>query len=145
MGTGLKVSTFKDRFTSLFEESDKTITELSKDLHVSNQTISAWKTGTRSPKEPTIIAIADHFHVNVQWLMGFDVDKEQSTRSMIEKEFMEYYNEHGYPPSSLPKTREARSLAKGMDKMPEAQRKAIMAMMTGLYPGLFEGEEDDET
>ena len=35
---------------------------------------------------------------------------------------------------------------KGMDKMPEEQRKAILQMMTGLYPGLFEkGNEEDDT
>lgn len=42
-------------------------------------------------------------------------------------------------------TPEARSLAKGLDKMPEAQRKAIMNMMIGLYPGVFEkGPEDHD-
>lgn len=75
MGTGLKVATFQQRFATLFEESGKTIMELSKELHISNQTVSAWKTGSRSPKEPTIIAIAKHFKVNVAWLMGYDVDK----------------------------------------------------------------------
>ena len=75
MGTGLKVATFQQRFAALFEESGKTIMELSKELHISNQTVSAWKTGARSPKEPTIIAIAKHFKVNVAWLMGYDVDK----------------------------------------------------------------------
>jgi hypothetical protein len=45
-----------------------------------------------------------------------------------------------------PKTPEARILAKGIDKMPQAQREAIMNMMTGLYPGLFEeGNENDDT
>ena len=45
-----------------------------------------------------------------------------------------------------PKTQEARILAKGIDLMPEEQRKAIVTMMTGLYPGLFkEGIDDNET
>ena len=35
-------------------------------------------------------------------------------------------------------TPEARILAKGIDKMPPAQREAIINMMKGLYPGLFE-------
>lgn len=74
--TGEMVSSFKDRFNELFVESGKTTIELSKELKVSNQTISAWKVGTRSPKEPMIIMIARYFHVNVAWLMGFDVEKE---------------------------------------------------------------------
>ena len=43
-------------------------------------------------------------------------------------------------------TPEARSLARGIDKMPPEQRKAIMTMMIGLYPGIFEkGPEEDDT
>lgn len=76
MYSGQRVSSFKERFNELFEESEKTNVSLGNDLHVSNQTISAWRLGVRSPKEPTIIAIAAYFHVSVQWLMGFDVQKE---------------------------------------------------------------------
>lgn len=76
MYTHEKVSTFQERFASLMKESGKNSIELSKALHVSNQTISAWKLGTRSPKEPTVIAIASFFKVSVQWLLGFDVQKE---------------------------------------------------------------------
>jgi DNA-binding XRE family transcriptional regulator len=75
--TGEKVSCFKDRFNDLFTESNKTNTDLGKELHVSNQTISAWRLGTRSPKLPTAIAIASYFHVTVQWLLGYDVKKEE--------------------------------------------------------------------
>lgn len=75
MYTGQKVSTFKERFAELVSESNKTITELSKDLNVSNQTISAWRLGTRSPKDISIPAIANHFGVSIKWLMGFDVEK----------------------------------------------------------------------
>jgi len=76
MDKPLKIMTFRDRFSSLVDESEKTTIDLAKELHVSNQTISAWKIGTRSPKEPTIIAIANHFGVTVEWLMGFDVEKK---------------------------------------------------------------------
>ena len=45
-----------------------------------------------------------------------------------------------------PQTVEARSLAKGIDKMPKEQREAILNMMMGLYPGLFEkGTENNDT
>ena len=41
---------------------------------------------------------------------------------------------------------EVRVLARGIDRMPEEQRKAIMNMMMGLYPGIFEkGTENDDT
>lgn len=73
--TGQKIQTFQERFSTLVSESEKTLTQLSKELHMSNQTLSAWRNGTRSPKEPTIIAIAEYFNVDVRWLMGFDVEK----------------------------------------------------------------------
>ena len=45
-----------------------------------------------------------------------------------------------------PKTVEARSLAKGMDTMPEARRKAIMEFMISMAPDIFtEGNENDDT
>lgn len=44
-------------------------------------------------------------------------------------------------PGDVPHTPEARILAKGIDKMPPAQREAIINMMQGLYPGLFEKGE----
>lgn len=76
MYSGQRVSDFQSRFNELFDEGEHTNTSLGKELHVSNQTISAWRLGVRSPKEPTIIAIASYFRVSVQWLMGFDVQKE---------------------------------------------------------------------
>ena len=83
----VKVATFQSRFASLFDESEKTTTQLAKELHVSNQTISAWKTGTRSPKEPTILSIARYFGVTVEWLMGFNVKKEADVAEEKKREF----------------------------------------------------------
>ena len=76
MYSGEKISDFRTRFNELFEERKTTNTELGKELHVSNQTISAWKLGERSPKLPTVLTIASYFGVNIQWLLGYDVKKE---------------------------------------------------------------------
>lgn len=67
------VSSFIERFNELCDGSRRNDTELAKELHVSKQTLSAWRTGVRSPKQPTIIMIAQYFNVSVEWLMGFDV------------------------------------------------------------------------
>ena len=83
MFTGKKISDFQHRFSQLVEESGKSLVQLSKELHVSNQALSSWRTGIRSPKEPTIIAVADYFNVNVQWLMGFDVVKKANRYVII--------------------------------------------------------------
>lgn len=81
--TGLKVTTFRARFAELIDESKKSTVALAKELKVSNQTISAWKTGVRSPKEPTVISIANYFKVDVAWLLGFDVEKEAKHAPII--------------------------------------------------------------
>ena len=83
MFTGKKVSTFQERFSQLVEESGMSLLKLSKELHISNQALSTWRTGVRSPKEPTIIAVADYFNVNVQWLMGFDVIKKANRHIIV--------------------------------------------------------------
>lgn len=83
MFTGEKVSTFRERFAQLVDESHKSLSQISRELHISNQTLSAWRTGARSPKEPTIIAVADYFKVNVKWLMGFDVVKKENRHMII--------------------------------------------------------------
>lgn len=140
--TEKKISTFKERFSELCESNPMNDTALGNALHVSKQTISAWKSGTRSPRQPIIIDIANYFRVSVAWLMGFDVKKELTPREMIEEGFKNIYNKYGlsYPPDESPQTPEARILAKGIDKMPQAQREAIMNLMIGLYPGIFEKE-----
>ena len=83
MFTGEKVSTFQERFSQLVEESGMSLLKLSKELHISNQALSTWRTGVRSPKEPTIVAVADYFNVNVQWLMGFDVIKKANRHIIV--------------------------------------------------------------
>ena len=83
MFTGKKVSTFQERFSQLVDESGKSLLKLSKELHISNQALSTWRTGIRSPKEPTIISVANYFGVNVQWLMGFDVVKKANRHIII--------------------------------------------------------------
>lgn len=70
--TGKKVSTFRERFIELCDANPKGTTALAKELHVSRQTINAWKAGTRSPKQLTVVAISEYFDVSIPWLMGFD-------------------------------------------------------------------------
>lgn len=124
-----KVSSFKERFKELFDESDTTATELAKKLHVSNQTISAWKTGDRSPKELTIIAIARYFGVSVPWLMGFDVEKET------------YYSDRdklAELSSNEPRTYEAQIISSKVDRLPKEQREKLLSVVNNLFDAFFE-------
>ena len=84
MFTGKQVSNFQERFSQLVDESGKSLVQLSKEIHMSNQALSTWRTGQRTPKEQTIIALADFFNVNVGWLMGFDVVKKANRHIIIQ-------------------------------------------------------------
>ena len=133
--THTKVATFKERFYELSGESEKTITDLAKELHVSYQTISAWRLGTRSPKEPTIIAIANHFGVDVAWLMGFDVPKNKSTPQQTTS-------------TEEPQSDGVRLLIKGLNKLSPAQLEQatnVMKAMFAEYAEYFNKENTDET
>lgn len=50
-------------------------TELGDKIGLSKQAISAYLTGTRSPKRPVINALSDALGVSPMWLMGYDVEK----------------------------------------------------------------------
>ena len=93
-------------------------------------TVSGWTRGISYPRADAMEKIALFFGIPTSKLVGKNDHSELD--EMLEEE--------------VPKTIEARSLAKGIDRMPKAQREAIMNMMMGLYPGLFEkGFNDDDT
>lgn len=75
-----KISTFRERFAQLCDENSGSLTRLAEALHVSKQTVSAWRLGTRSPKQPTIVAISDYFNITIEWLMGFDVERNRKKK-----------------------------------------------------------------
>ena len=93
-------------------------------------TVSGWTRGISYPRADAMEKIAMFFGVPTSKLVG--INDHEELDAMLEEE--------------VPKTVEARSLAKGIDTMPKEQREAIMNMMMGLYPGIFEkGTENDDT
>ena len=90
-------------------------------IGVTQSAVSQWENDLTRPNSYQLEAIANAFNISIDELLVDNIKETEGT----------------------PKTPEARLLAKGVDKMPEAQRKAIMNMMTGLYPGLFEKGTDE--
>lgn len=133
--TGKKISTFRERFSELCNSNPRNDTLIAEELHVSKQTISAWKAGTRSPKSPTIITIANYFQVDVAWLMGFDVEKVP----MSDKEYEEMKK------VEIPQTPEARIISGGIDKMPPDRREQALKVLQTIFADYFDGGEKDET
>ena len=94
-------------------------------IGVTQSAVSQWENDLTRPNSYQLEAIAQKFNISIDELLADKISESQS---------------------DTPKTPEARLLAKGVDTMPETQRKAIMDMMTGLYPGIFEkGTEENDT
>ena len=88
-----------------------------KKIGVTQSAVSQWENDLTRPNSYQLEAISSAFNISIDELLADNIKETDP---------------------AAPKTPEARLLAKGIDKMPETQRKAIMNMMTGLYPGLFE-------
>ena len=129
---------FMYRLRKALEDKGITRTELSQISGIAKGDITHYLKGDYVPKQDKCYLLAKALDVDPGWLMtGYEPDTKELDELIdtIDKEL-----------DNVPQTFEARVLAKGMDKMPEAQRKAILQMMTGLYPGLFEkGNEEDDT
>lgn len=82
-----KVKTNTERLNQLFDMDPRNDTAIADSLGVSKQTISAWRNGTRSPKESMIEEIATSYGTSISWLMGWDLpDPDISTAPILLKE-----------------------------------------------------------
>ena len=118
---------FQCRLQKSLAASGLTASELSEKSGISKANISNYVNGVYIPKQDKCYLLAEALRVDPGWLMT----GEEPTRPP----------EDGY----VPQTYEARSLAEGMDTMPEARRKAIMEFMISMAPDIFtEGKENDD-
>ena len=74
----MKIATCQERLNELFDSDSRNDSAIAAALGVAKQTLSAWRNGSRSPKKTMLIKITEEFHVSIEWLMGFDVDKDMS-------------------------------------------------------------------
>lgn len=79
----MKVKTNQERLNELFDADPRNDTAIAADLDVSKQAISAWRKGIRSPKKQVLLKIANKYNVNLDWLMGFDVDKSANPNRRV--------------------------------------------------------------
>ena len=65
-----------DRIRELRNQKRMSQTELSKMLHVSQQTVTKWETGKAEPSSSTVNGLANFFNVSADYLLGRDSDTE---------------------------------------------------------------------
>ena len=66
------MSLFLERFKYLLENSEKKQIDIAKDIGISKQKLSNWKTGYNEPNLDDIIQIATYFNVSSDFLIGLE-------------------------------------------------------------------------
>ena len=61
---------FKERLNELLQESDKNQTYIAKQINISRQTLTNYKSGYSEPNIDLLIKIADYFNVCIDYLVG---------------------------------------------------------------------------
>jgi len=89
-----------------------TQTELAKLMGITRSALGNYESGIREPDLDTIEAFADFFDVSVADLIGRENDD---------------------PPVESPKTKEARMISSGIDKMPPEERKRAVELMELMF------------
>ena len=134
---------FQYRLQKSLANSGMTAAELSEATGISEANISNYINGKYIAKQDKCFLLAKALNVDPGWLM---TGAEPTTKDILRRAFEEYYDEHGSQETVIPVTPESRLLAKGMDRMPEALRKALMTTLKYQYPTFFtEGNENDDT
>lgn len=132
--------------------------ELALELGVSSAAVSNWEKGKSDPSGERLKKLAEIFDVDELVILGkgtfvpdkpglFVPQKHELIGKTETEQIVQYVlDKLNVPSDEQIRTPEARSLAKGIDKMPQSQREAILNMMIGLYPGIFEkGEDENDT
>ena len=88
----------KTRIKSLADQHHETIAELERNLKFGNGTISKWD--KRSPSSEKLQAVADHFNVSTDYLLGRDT-KENKTADLADEDTVFTYEGRQIPPEDL--------------------------------------------
>lgn len=73
---------FSIRLKELMQNNNETTYSMAEQLHLSAATISRYADGQMAPKITTIDSMARYFNVNPAWLMGYDIEKELSSKEV---------------------------------------------------------------
>ena len=116
-----------ERIQQKMKEQKISQNRLAKAAQISQSGLSSIISGSVSPKEVTITAIANALNCAVSDLIGESVEDQKA---------------------KAPRTPEARIVSGGMDKLPKEQREQILNVIRAMFAGnpeLFKRSEEDET
>lgn len=114
---------FKDRLKSLRQENDMTQKDVAGLLGVSNMTISGYERGTRRPDFEKLDNLAEHFDVELSYLLGSSNDRGHYPRRL------EAYAETLSEGLSMKLSPEERSIIKAFRSASADTKKAVKAVL----------------
>ena len=128
--------------------------ELAISIGVSQPTVSDWESNKTDPSGERLRKLAEYFKVDEGFILGYGkenpslfVPENQKTAGLSETEqIVSYVLERMN--DQQPKTPEARILARGIDKLPKAQREQalnVVKAMFAQYSEYFERTNEDES
>lgn len=102
--------------------------ELANLCNISQGALSGYENGRYEPDMTTLMKLADIFHVSTDEILGRNSQSDGTTADTSKLD-----NINVDIRRSDPKTSEARILAAGIDKMPEADRKRALDVMKVVF------------
>ena len=125
--------TIGEKINALMKKRGLSQNRLAKAAQISQSGLSSIISGSVSPKEATLKAIADVLDCPV-WELLKDVPEEYAP---TEEELG-----IGLKREETPKTPEARIVSGGMDSLPKEQREMILNMLCAMFPTAFMKGDD---
>ena len=125
--------------------------ELALEIGVSNAAVSDWENGKKDPTGERLHKLADYFGVDEQFILGYGQKNPnyfipenpriigKSETEQIVQYVLDKLGTIQPAEDDIPKTSEARILAKRVDRLPEEKRKQALA----LYSIVFENHSED--
>ena len=120
---------FGERIRQLRKQKGYSQEQLARKLRVTQGAVSQWQKNLTTPAADQLRSLAEIFETTIDSIMDETKPAEPPR-----------------PKNTAPRTTEARILAAGVDRMPEADRKralGIMEMVFERYKDFFERAEDD--
>lgn len=91
MAKAIKITDSQHRLKEMMQSLHINQTELCKRTGIQKSTMSNFVNGRREPNRDSLFAIADPYHINPAWLMGYDVemylgtDYDKSIKDIVSK------------------------------------------------------------
>lgn len=126
--------------------------ELALELGVSNAAVSNWETGKSDPSGERLKKLAEIFNVDEGFILGYGLENPNTFVPANPKisgiseteQIVQYVLEKLNAASNeeTPMTEEAKIISSGINRMPEAERKRALNILSAAYSEYFEKEED---